>query len=140
VRAFYDLDTPVTLSRLRAGEDVEYVPADGLGAFDLVLSYTGGPALDELARRLGARLVLPLYGSVDPEVHHAVTPVGAFRADLSYLGTYAEDRQAALDELLLQPARGRRGAGRGFVQDCHGFLRLKSEGEARGHCGGASVR
>ncbi len=72
-----------------------------------MLSYTGGPALDELARRLGARLVLPLYGSVDPEVHHAVSPVGAFRADLSYLGTYAEDRQAALDEFLLQPARGR---------------------------------
>jgi len=107
VRAFYDLDTPVTLSRLQSGEDVDYVPREGLADFDLVLSYTGGRALDQLKARLGARLVVPLYGSVDPDVHHAVEPVDAFRADLSYLGTYAEDRQAALDELFLQPARSR---------------------------------
>jgi spore maturation protein CgeB len=105
VRAFYDLDTPVTLSRLQSGEDVDYVPKEGLAGFDLVLSYTGGRALDALKARLGARLVVPLYGSVDPDVHHVVDPVDAFRADLSYLGTYAEDRQAALDELFLEPAR-----------------------------------
>src|SRR5689334_9003046 len=34
-RVFYDMDTPVTLARLENGEDVPYVPADGLGAFDL---------------------------------------------------------------------------------------------------------
>ena len=52
---FYDLDTPVTLERLSAGEKVPYLPAEGLGGFDLVLSYTGGRALDELRERLGAR-------------------------------------------------------------------------------------
>ena len=52
---FYDLDTPVTLARLAGGEPVAYLPEDGLGLFDLVLSYTGGPALDALERRLGAR-------------------------------------------------------------------------------------
>src|SRR4051794_32038038 len=41
-RVFYDLDTPVTLTRLRAGEDVAYIPETGLSAFDLVLSFTGG--------------------------------------------------------------------------------------------------
>src|SRR5690242_3291321 len=30
-RVFYDLDTPVTLDRLRAGEHVDYLPAYGLG-------------------------------------------------------------------------------------------------------------
>ena len=105
VRAFYDLDTPVTLSRLERRERVEYVPPDGLGAFDLVLSYTGGEALRALQDRLGARRVMPLYGSVDPDVHQPTTAVAAFRADLSYLGTYADDRQAALTELLLEPAR-----------------------------------
>ena len=44
-----------------AGEAVEYVPRDGLGEFDLVLSYTGGGALDALRTRLGARRVAPLY-------------------------------------------------------------------------------
>jgi hypothetical protein len=32
---FYDLDTPVTLARLDAGEGVAYLPPDGLGQFDL---------------------------------------------------------------------------------------------------------
>ena len=107
VRCFYDLDTGVTLDRLRAGEQVEYIPARGLGDFDLVLSYTGGPALAELKARLGARHVAPLYGSVDPAVHRPVPPEERFRADLSYLGTYSPDRQAALDDLFLEPARRR---------------------------------
>ena len=104
VRAFYDMDTPVTLDALRTEAEVGYLPAEGLGGFDLVLSYTGGRALEELRTRLGARAVAPLYGSVDPETHHPVAPVEAFRAELSYLGTYAEDRQAALTRLFLEPA------------------------------------
>jgi spore maturation protein CgeB len=96
LRVFYDLDTPITLERLRRGEPVPYVPPDGLGDFDLVLSYTGGVALQELKQRLGARRVAPLYGSVDQTVHYPVLPVERYRADLSYLGTYAEDRQQAL--------------------------------------------
>ena len=105
VRAFYDMDTPVTLDALRSSTAVDYLPDEGLGAFDLVLSYTGGRALTELQTRLGAKIVAPLYGSVDPESHHPVPPVEAFRAELSYLGTYAQDRQATLERLFLQPAR-----------------------------------
>ena len=67
---FYDLDTPVTLARLAAGEPVGYVGPRGLADYDLVLSYTGGGALEALTRELGARRVAPLYGSVDPAVHH----------------------------------------------------------------------
>ena len=104
---FYDLDTPVTLSRLEAGEDVPYLGPRGLRDFELVLSYTGGAALDRLRRRLGARQVLPLYGHVDPAVHRPVAASAAYRADLSYLGTYAADRQAALEALLIVPAMQR---------------------------------
>lgn len=102
---FYDLDTPITLERLRSGSSVPYIGPAGLAGFDLVLSYTGGSALAELEERLGARRVLPLYGSVDPTVHYPVTQVERYRADLSYLGTYAEDRQQALIRLLVDPAR-----------------------------------
>ena len=105
LRVFYDLDTPVTLSRLRRGEDLGYVGPDGLRGFDLVLSYTGGGALDALRERLGAVRVAPLYGHVDPAVHRPVAPLERFRADLSYLGTYAADRQAALETLFVEPAR-----------------------------------
>jgi spore maturation protein CgeB len=113
VKVFYDLDTPVTLERLAAGLDVPYLSPRGLGEFDLVLSYTGGRALDELRTRLGARRVAPLYGSVDPDVHRPVEADGRFRADLSYLGTYSEDRQARMQELLIEPAR--RESGKRFL-------------------------
>lgn len=101
---FYDLDTPVTLAALAANGAVDYLPSEGLGGFDLVLSYTGGPALDALTDRLGARRVAPLYGHVDPQAHRPVAPVDVYRGDLSYLGTYAADRQPILDALFLQPA------------------------------------
>ncbi len=101
---FYDLDTPVTLAALAANGSVDYYPPEGLGGFDLVLSYTGGPALDALSGRLGARRVAPLYGHVDPAAHRPAAPVPMFRGDLSYLGTYAADRQPILDALFLQPA------------------------------------
>jgi spore maturation protein CgeB len=105
VRAFYDLDTPVTLSTLERDRDVFYLPEHGLSDFDVVLSYTGGKALAELRRRLGARAAIPLYGSVDPDAHHPAPARAEFAAGLSYLGTYSADRQAALAELLLQPAQ-----------------------------------
>lgn len=102
---FYDMDTPVTLNRLKDGESVPYIPPYGLGPFDLVLSYTGGRALDLLRERLCARCVSTLYGWVDPELYQRVDPCSDFESDLSYLGTYSADRQAALDELLIAPAR-----------------------------------
>jgi spore maturation protein CgeB len=107
VRCFYDLDTGVTLSRVRSGQTVDYIPAGGLADFDLVLSYTGGLALSELKTLLGARHVAPLYGSVDPDVHHPAPPEDRFRCDLSYLATYAADRQRELEDLFVEPARRR---------------------------------
>jgi spore maturation protein CgeB len=107
LRVFYDLDTPVTLSRLSRGETITYIGLHGLTDFDLVLSYTGGAALDRLQADLGARSVAPLYGHVDPDVHKPVEPIPRFVSDFSYLGTYAEDRQAALEALFIEPARRR---------------------------------
>lgn len=102
---FYDMDTPVTLSRLHHGEPVPYLPPEGLGGFDLVLSFTGGRALDALREELGAAQVAPLYGHVDPKVHSRQAPKRWYDADLSYLGTWAADRQPALEALFVEPAR-----------------------------------
>ncbi|MFL5537727.1 MAG: glycosyltransferase [Longimicrobiaceae bacterium] len=113
LRTFYDLDTPVTLDGLKRGRPVPYLPPDGLAGFDLVLSFTGGEALAQLRETLGARRAAPLYGHVDPDVHRPVPPLPGPRADLSYLGTYAEDRQAALEALFIEPAR--RMPGRRFL-------------------------
>ncbi len=105
LRVFYDLDTPVTLQYVREGQPQSYIGPRGLGDFDLVLSYTGGKAVDELRHQLGARRVAVLYGSVDPAAHRPTAAAPQYQADLSYLGTYAEDRQAALSALFIEPAR-----------------------------------
>jgi spore maturation protein CgeB len=107
LRVFYDLDTPVTLARVRGNQRPAYIGPDGLAGYDLVLSYTGGGALDELRDRLRASLTAPLYGHVDPNQHRPGKARAEFAGDLSYLGTYAADRQAGVESLLLRPARAR---------------------------------
>ena len=100
---FYDLDTPITLGNLRKG-DVEYLRADQIPGFDLYLSFTGGAVLGELRNTWGARATAALYGSVDPEVHRRIEVPRPYHCMLSYMGTYAADRQKKVEELFLQPA------------------------------------
>jgi spore maturation protein CgeB len=102
IRAFYDIDTPITLSKLAAG-DFEYLHPDLIPRFDLYLSFTGGPMLDLIKHTYGAPRSEPLYCSVDPEIYFpdAIEP----EFDLGYMGTYSDDRQPTVEELLLKPAR-----------------------------------
>jgi spore maturation protein CgeB len=110
LKIFYDLDTPVTLENFSKGIDVPYIGPRGLVDFDLVLSYTGGrKAICGLKEILGARRVVPLYGSVDPLTHYPVPGLPEYLADLSYLGTYAYDRQEALNTLFIQTSLRLRG-------------------------------
>lgn len=106
LRVFYDLDTPITLNRLRT-EAVDYLCRDQIAAFDLYLSFTGGSVLSELERKHGAQLARSLYGCVDPDMYFRVAPQKEFQCSLSYLGTYAPDRQAKLNDLFLEAARRR---------------------------------
>jgi spore maturation protein CgeB len=105
IKIFYDLDTPITLAQYSRNNPVSYIPGEGLGGFDLVLSFTGGSALTELVRVLGARKTSTLYGHADPGAHHPSDSESDYLATLSYLGTYASDRQPLLEEMFLEPAR-----------------------------------
>jgi spore maturation protein CgeB len=102
VTAFYDIDTPITLAALDKGAE-DYVAIRQIPRVDLYYSFTGGPTLDRLATRFGARRPRALYCAVDETRWR---PVEAdIRWDLGYLGTYSPDRQPALDRLLVQTAR-----------------------------------
>jgi spore maturation protein CgeB len=105
VRTFYDIDTPITLARLNETGATDYVLGKQLSALDVYFSFTGGPALRQLEQRFGARRAVPLYCSFDPERYHTYPVAKRFACDLSYMGTYAPDRQPKLDELLCEPAR-----------------------------------
>jgi spore maturation protein CgeB len=104
VKAFYDIDTPITVAKLEAGDE-EYLKRAQVSGFDLYFSFTGGPLLRELETRFGARRAVPLYCSFDSAKYHLSAPDPLYRCDLSYMGTYAADRQPGLEELLCSPAR-----------------------------------
>lgn len=104
VTAFYDIDTPVTLNRLHA-KRADYLTPSLIPRFDLYLSFTGGPSLERIETRYGSPRARALYCGVDPDLHKPVAEPP--RWTLGYLGTYSEDRQPALERLLLEPARGR---------------------------------
>jgi spore maturation protein CgeB len=99
--AFYDIDTPVTLSRLEHGLD--YLSAAMIPRFDLYLSFTGGPVPQLIEENYGSPLARTLYCSADTKLY---APVHAEQKwSLGYLGTYSDDRQPLLEQLLLAPAR-----------------------------------
>lgn len=102
---FYDIDTPITMAGLRAAGRTDYLRADLIPRYSAYLSFTGGPTLTELEQRFGSPRAVPFYCSVDPDLYHP-TPVNPdFRCALSYLGTYAADRQPKLLALLNETAK-----------------------------------
>ncbi len=100
--AFYDIDTPVTLAALASG-DCTYLSPALIPGYGIYLSFTGGPMLGVIERRYRSPAARALYCSVDPDAYYPVD--AAQRYDLSYLGTYSDDRQAMLQRLLIEPAR-----------------------------------
>ena len=99
---FYDIDTPVTLAKLAAG-DREYLAPRQIPLFDIYFSFTGGPTLQRLEREFGARRAEALYCSVDAASYRHTGEAAQW--DLGYLGTYSPDRQPTLERLLIEPAR-----------------------------------
>jgi spore maturation protein CgeB len=99
---FYDIDTPVTLARLARGEH-DYLHPRQIPGYDVYLSFTGGPTLQRLEQEYGSPRARVLYCSVDPTLYYAESQ--PLKWDLGYMGTYSDDRQPGVDELLLQPAR-----------------------------------
>ena len=102
VTAFYDIDTPVTLDKLARGA-WEYVTPKLIRRYRIYLSFTGGPVLRNIECRFGSPMARVFYCSVDPcEYRPLKCP---YMWDLGYLGTYSNDRQPVLEQLMLAPAR-----------------------------------
>jgi spore maturation protein CgeB len=104
VKTFYDIDTPITVAQLRQTGRTDYLRTDQLPIFDIYFSFTGGPMLREI-ESFGAPRAIPLYCSFDPAEYRRFDVNKRFGCDLSYMGTYAPDRQEKIDQLLCEPAR-----------------------------------
>jgi spore maturation protein CgeB len=102
VTAFYDIDTPVTLAKLKRG-DFEYLHPSLIPKYQLYLSFTGGPTLQRIEQLYGSPAARAFYCSFDPELYYPeAMPV---KWDLGYLGTYSDDRQPPLQRLMLDAAQ-----------------------------------
>jgi spore maturation protein CgeB len=99
---FYDLDTPLTISKLEKDE-ADYISRSLVPRYSLYLSFTGGSILEQLQAQFGAPQVDVLYCSADPELYRPL-PDCKKKWDLGYLGTFSRDRQPCLAGLLIEPA------------------------------------
>jgi spore maturation protein CgeB len=100
--AFYDIDTPITLTKLDENE-ADYISRELICQYDAYLSFTGGPLLRRIEETYGSPMARALYCSVDIDLYRPRQ--SSFKWELGYLGTYSDDRQPSLEELLLTPAR-----------------------------------
>ncbi len=100
--AYYDIDTPVTLARLKR-DDCEYLSERLISRYDLFLSFTGGKTLRRLEREYGSPCARAFYCSVDPALYYPENVPEKW--DMGYLGTYSDDRQPGLERLLIEPAK-----------------------------------
>ena len=96
------LTRPVTLAKIEKG-DFEYLHPDLISKYNLYLSFTGGPTLHRLEQQYGSPAARAFYCSFDPELYYPEKTV--IKWDLGYLGTYSDDRQPPLQQLMLDAAR-----------------------------------
>jgi len=99
--AFYDIDTPITMSLLESGR-TDYLSPQLIRDYDCYLSFTGGPTLEKLEKYYRSRMARTLYCSVDADKYAPVDVPTKW--NLGYLGTYSDDRQPSLQSLLIELA------------------------------------
>jgi spore maturation protein CgeB len=102
IKAFYDIDTPVTLAKLER-QDYEYITPELISKYNVYLSFTGGPILKRLEGHYGSPAARALYCSVDTEYYYPENKENKW--ELGYLGTYSTDRQPTVDLLLNDVAK-----------------------------------
>jgi spore maturation protein CgeB len=102
VKVFYDIDTPISLSKLERG-DFEYLHPSLIPEYDLYLSFTSGPLLKRIETKYRASKVKPLYCSVDTDSYYPQTSEQKW--ELGYLGTYSSDREEILNRLFFDVAK-----------------------------------
>jgi spore maturation protein CgeB len=102
LKIFWDVDAAATLEEMRT--DRNHPVRRALASLDFVLTYGGGPPVIEAYGGFGASRCVPVYNALDPTTHCPVEPDPRFAADLSFLGNRLPDREARVEQFLLEPA------------------------------------
>jgi spore maturation protein CgeB len=101
-RIFWDVDAPATLAEI--GSQPGHPLRRSLPAFDIVLTYGGGPPVVDAYEGFGARRCRPIYNALDPTTHHPVPCQARFAADLNFLANRLPDRERRVEAFFLEAA------------------------------------
>lgn len=100
--AFWDVDAPATLDRLRANPEDPFAAL--VPEYDFIFTYGGGRPVVEAYRSFGAPHCFPVYNALDPETHYPVPPDSRYAGDLGFLGNRLPDREGRVEEFFFRPA------------------------------------
>lgn len=105
ITVYYDTNLSATIDHLECRQDntAFCLSADNLRHFNIFLSTTGGPFLENLANTYGIEQARPLYESVDPYSFYRTDTDKNY--DLGFIGNFKADRAEMLNNMLLGPAR-----------------------------------
>lgn len=104
VTVYYDTNLIATIDHLQCRQDnsAYCLSAENLRHFNLFLSTTGGPFLEDLATTYDIGFARPLYESVDPYTYYRTDNDRSY--DLGFLGHHKPDRAELVENLLFGPA------------------------------------
>ena len=105
ITVYYDTNLSATIDHLQCRQDntAFCLSSDNLRHFNLFLSTTGGPFLENLAKTYELTSAKPLYESVDPYNFYRTDVDKGY--DLGFIGNFKPDRIPLIDSMLLGPAR-----------------------------------
>jgi spore maturation protein CgeB len=99
---FWDVDAPATLDRVAADRDDPFRQL--IPAYDMILTYGGGPPVIAGYKRFGAQSCLPIYNGLDPATHHPAPPELRFACDLGLIANRLPDRERRIEEFFFAVA------------------------------------
>ena len=100
--AFWDVDAPATLARLRRNGGDPFAPL--ISRYDHVLTYGGGPPVIAAYREQGAARCTAVYNGLDPEEHRPPERTEDPAWDLLFMGNRLPDREARVEEFFFRAA------------------------------------
>lgn len=102
VVCFWDVDAPATIARLHDNPNDPMRHA--IEQYDAILTYGGGPEIQNAYLRLGARAFYSIYNGLDVDTHHPVSAEPELMCDVAFIGNRLPDREARVEELFLRAA------------------------------------
>lgn len=99
---FWDTDPLITLDRMDHNL-IDPLRAH-LGRYDVIFTQGGGSPAISAYQNLGASLCVSIYNAFDPQANYPVPADSRFASDLAFLGRRLPDREARMEEFLIQTA------------------------------------